>query len=201
MLPCETTIRLHQIGVSACMRSWVSVCLTASAHVQNKSRIDIGRLKRLSGAFSNYTVEGLTASSAPVVPAGPRQPAPALDKTTAEALKLVFRTEGSYAQVRAVVHDRSIASVQFARRGARLGFHLRSASAYHLETATARDGLMDMHCQRRSQQMNWLPPLCEAERCSSVRYGDNSVRGAEHSLGKSLHESTRWHWRDVTWHG
>ena len=67
--------------------------------MQNKSRIDIGRLKRLSGAFSNYTVEGLTASSAPVMPAGPRQPGPALDQTTAEALKLVFRTEGSYAQV------------------------------------------------------------------------------------------------------
>ena len=79
--------------------------LRAFASLQNKSRIDIGRLRRLSSAFSNYTVEGLTASSAPVLPAGPRQPTAALDKTTAEALKLVFRTEGSYAQVRPMLYE------------------------------------------------------------------------------------------------
>ena len=73
-----------------------------SAGMQNKSRIDIGRLRRLSSAFGDYTVEGLTASPAglPVgAGAGPGQPGAALDKTTAEALKLVFRREGSYAQV------------------------------------------------------------------------------------------------------
>ncbi|CAL5225145.1 g7925 [Coccomyxa viridis] len=80
----------------------------------NKSRIDIGRLRRLSSAFSNYTVEGLTASSAPVLPAGPRQPTAALDKTTAEALKLVFRTEGSYAQE--VLVDELVAAVDTLQR-------------------------------------------------------------------------------------
>ena len=68
--------------------------------MQNKSRIDIGRLRRLSSAFGNYTVEGLTAGSTPV-PTGPRQPDAALDKTTADALKLVFSKQGSYAQVTA----------------------------------------------------------------------------------------------------
>ncbi len=92
---------------SACITVvWASPqCLRAPACLQNKSRIDIGRLRRLSSAFSNYTVEGLTASPAPVLPTGPRQPAAALDKTTADALKLVFRTEGSYAQVRLVLHS------------------------------------------------------------------------------------------------
>ena len=78
--------------------------------LQNKSRIDIGRLRRLSSAFGDYTTEGLTASSEASMPAGqpgqPRQPAPALDKTTADALKLVFSREGSYAQVRACWHRR-----------------------------------------------------------------------------------------------
>ena len=72
---------------------------TCVACLQNKSRIDIGRLRRLSSAFGNYTTEGLTASSEASMPAGPRQPAPALDKTTADALKLVFSRDGSYAQV------------------------------------------------------------------------------------------------------
>ena len=67
--------------------------------LQNKSRIDIGRLRRLSSAFGNYTTEGLTVSSEAGMPAGPGQPAPALDRTTADALKLVFSREGSYAQV------------------------------------------------------------------------------------------------------
>lgn len=73
-----------------------------SAGMQNKPRIDIGRLRRLSSAFGDYTVEGLTASPAklPVAAgAGAGQPGAALDKTTAEALKLVFSREGSYAQV------------------------------------------------------------------------------------------------------
>ena len=74
-------------------------CITC---MQNKSRIDIGRLRRLSSAFGDYTTEGLTASAEPSMPAGPRQPAPALNKTTADALKLVFSREGSYAQVCAV---------------------------------------------------------------------------------------------------
>lgn len=68
--------------------------------MQNKSRIDIGRLRRLSSAFGNYTTEGLTASPAALPSAGPGQPAAALDKTTREALKLVFSQEGSYAQAR-----------------------------------------------------------------------------------------------------
>ena len=71
-------------------------CVTC---LQNKSRIDIGRLRRLSSAFGDYTTEGLTASTQASLPAGPRQPAPALDKTTADALKLVFGSKGSYAQV------------------------------------------------------------------------------------------------------
>ena len=80
----------------------VKHALTVCMGSQNKSRIDIGRLRRLSSAFGNYTTEGLTASSAAssaAVPAGPGQPGAALDRTTAEALKLVFRREGSYAQV------------------------------------------------------------------------------------------------------
>ena len=47
-------------------------------------------------------MEGLTASPAglPIrAGAGAGQPEAALDKTTAEALKLVFSREGSYAQV------------------------------------------------------------------------------------------------------
>ena len=64
-------------------------CINAA--VQNKSRIDIGRLRRLSGAFGNYTVSGLTqanngAAAAAALPAQPSQPAralpPALDDTT-----------------------------------------------------------------------------------------------------------------------
>ena len=64
--------------------------------VQNKSRIDIGRLQRLSSAFGNYTVDGLTESTVALPPVNGR---PALDSTTKEALKLIFTREGSYAQV------------------------------------------------------------------------------------------------------
>ena len=85
---------------------------------QNKSRIDIGRLRRLSSAFGAYTVSGLTGANAgsPSTTAAPVAPAaalaaarrgnagglaPALDDTTRDALKLVFSTQGSYAQASA----------------------------------------------------------------------------------------------------
>jgi hypothetical protein len=70
--------------------------------MQNKSRIDVGRLRRLSSAFGDYTVEGLTTSPTEMPiggGAGAVQSGAALDKTTAEALKLVFSREGTYAQV------------------------------------------------------------------------------------------------------
>jgi hypothetical protein len=71
--------------------------------LQNKSRIDIGRLRRLSGAFGNYTVSGLTqANGAAALPAV-GQPAalpPALDDTTRDALRMVFSARGNIAQAR-----------------------------------------------------------------------------------------------------
>ena len=72
--------------------------------LQNKSRIDIGRLRRLSGAFGDYTVSGLTQSNgAAGLPAAgqPRALPPALDDTTRDALKMVFSTRGNIAQARA----------------------------------------------------------------------------------------------------
>ena len=85
-------------------------------HPQNKSRIDIGRLRRLSSAFGAYTVSGLTGANAgPPAAAAPAAapaatlaarggasaslaPVATLDDTTRDALKLVFSTQGSYAQ-------------------------------------------------------------------------------------------------------
>ena len=68
---------------------------------QNKSRIDIGRLQRLSSAFGRYTVSGLTVTNPPAAVTNPAggPSAPVLDGTAKEALRLVFSPEGSYAQV------------------------------------------------------------------------------------------------------
>jgi hypothetical protein len=63
---------------------------------QDKSRIDIGRLQRLSSAFGSYTVDGLTESTTALAPVNGQ---PVMDPTTKEALKLIFTREGSYAQV------------------------------------------------------------------------------------------------------
>ncbi len=75
--------------------------------LQNKSRIDIGRLQRLSTAFGRYTVSGLTVTNpvAGVTDRGVSSAAggpavPVLDSTAKEALKVVFSRDGSYAQVR-----------------------------------------------------------------------------------------------------
>ncbi|CAL8467304.1 g6841 [Coccomyxa elongata] len=71
----------------------------------NKSRIDIGRLQRLSTAFGRYTVSGLTVTNLPagvtnrgssLTAGGPA--VPVLDSTAKEALKVVFSRDGSYAQ-------------------------------------------------------------------------------------------------------
>ena len=79
----------------------ISIKTTTLYAAQNKSRIDIGRLQRLSSAFGRYTVSGLTvtnpAAGGPVVAGEPSTPV--LDGTAKEALKLVFSREGSYAQV------------------------------------------------------------------------------------------------------
>lgn len=76
--------------------------------MQNKSRIDIGRLQRLSTAFGRYTVSGLTVTNPAagvtnrgVSPTAGGPAAPVLDSTAKEALKVVFSRDGSYAQVRA----------------------------------------------------------------------------------------------------
>ena len=96
---------MSRVVALGALRACADACITC---LQNKSRIDIGRLRRLSSAFGNYTTEGLTASAEPsMLPAGPRQPTPALDKTTADALKLVFSSKGSYAQVCAAGRGRA----------------------------------------------------------------------------------------------
>ena len=92
----HTAHTMSRVVALGALHACADACI---ACLQNKSRIDIGRLRRLSSAFGDYTTEGLTASTQASLPAGPRQPAPALDRTTADALKLVFSREGSYAQV------------------------------------------------------------------------------------------------------
>ena len=92
----HTAHAMSRVVALGALHACADACVTC---LQNKSRIDIGRLRRLSSAFGDYTTEGLTASTQASMPAGPRQPTPALDKTTADALKLVFGSKGSYAQV------------------------------------------------------------------------------------------------------
>ncbi|EIE22124.1 ABC1-domain-containing protein [Coccomyxa subellipsoidea C-169] len=91
----------------------------------NKSRIDIGRLKRLSSAFGRYTVSGLTVTNPQAAVTNPAggSGAPVLDGTAKEALRLVFSQEGSYAQVRICA-----ASTFLLRSSFCYHYHLRSSS-------------------------------------------------------------------------
>ncbi len=61
--------------------------------VQDKARLDISRLQRLSSGFGNFTTSGIRSTV-------PDTNAPALDDTSKEVLKIVFNSNGSYLQVR-----------------------------------------------------------------------------------------------------
>ena len=60
--------------------------------MQDKARLDITRLQRLSSGFGNFTTSGIRSSMSDAY-------APALDDTSKEVLKLVFNENGSYLQV------------------------------------------------------------------------------------------------------
>jgi len=60
--------------------------------MQDKARLDITRLQRLSSGFGSFTTSGIRSVS--------HDPnAPALDDTSREVLKIVFNGNGSYLQV------------------------------------------------------------------------------------------------------
>ena len=66
--------------------------------MQDKARVSIARLQRLTRGFSNFSVAGLqptdASSGSPGLGPRPRVSAPARD-----ALRLVLSSEGSYLQV------------------------------------------------------------------------------------------------------
>lgn len=65
-----------------------------SVWVQDKARLDIARLQRVSAGFGSFTTSGIRSA----------QPLPQtgnlLDDNSREVLKLVFSRDGSFLQVR-----------------------------------------------------------------------------------------------------
>ena len=61
--------------------------------VQDKARLDITRLQKLSSGFGSFTTSGIRSTAADTN-------VPALDDTSKEVLRIVFNRNGSYLQVR-----------------------------------------------------------------------------------------------------
>ena len=60
--------------------------------VQNKARLDITRLQRLSSGLGSFTTDGIRSTQ-------PGVATPALDNTSREILRMIFDKDGSYLQV------------------------------------------------------------------------------------------------------
>ena len=73
-------------SLQACLDTDLQLC------IQDKARLDITRLQRLSSGFGNFTTSGIRSTT-------PDTTAPALDDTSKEVLKIVFNRNGSYLQV------------------------------------------------------------------------------------------------------
>ena len=69
--------------------------------LQDKARLEINRLQRLSSGFGNFTTSGIRSAQ-------PVASAPALDDTSREILRMVFDRNGSYLQVMAYLGLTSI---------------------------------------------------------------------------------------------
>lgn len=76
--------------------SWAIPILTLTGNagqcVQNKARLDITRLQRLSSGLGSFTTDGIRSSQ-------PGVATPALDTTSKELLRMIFDKDGSYLQV------------------------------------------------------------------------------------------------------
>ena len=73
-------------SLQACLDTDLQLC------IQDKARLDITRLQRLSSGFGNFTTSGIRSTTMDTT-------APALDDTSKEVLKIVFNRNGSYLQV------------------------------------------------------------------------------------------------------
>ena len=94
-----------QVLVSDCVvfarsTSLCQVCLHQGTPLllQDKPRLDIGRLQRLSSGFGSFTTSGIRATD-------PAAATPVLDNNAKEVLKLVFNQRGSYLQVLCWTYD------------------------------------------------------------------------------------------------
>lgn len=80
--------------------AFTDCCGNAMCYVQNKARLDITRLQRLSSGLGSFTTDGIRSTQ-------PGAATPALDNTSREILRMIFDRDGSYLQVSPIASTHS----------------------------------------------------------------------------------------------